>query len=170
MSLPLNSKFSSIRTTSNCSKLPEKKQRQTAMLRTQRCPELNDVANQPGESGRTEVAQSAIGRASVPAMIDGVDQETGCVQRSRKAVVAFTMLRESVGDLHHASRCAGNVGPRVGDDLRAVSSGEKGGGRGAHCAILTRWAGGFYRSAMWAIQALRPCCLNDWLPRCDCAA
>ena len=98
------------------------------MLRAQRCPELHDVGYQSIEPGRAEVTQSAVGAAPVPTVIDGVDQETRRVQRLRKAVVAFAMFGQSVGDLHHASRCAGHVGPGVGGDLGAVGVGGKGGG------------------------------------------
>jgi hypothetical protein len=109
-------------------RVPEQEQRQAAMLLAQRGTELGDVGDQPCESGRAEVTQPAVGGAPVPAMIDSVDQEPRCVQRLRKAVIAFAMLGESVGDLHHSSRCAGNVSPSVRHDLGTVCVGEKGGG------------------------------------------
>jgi len=98
------------------------------MLHTQRRPELDDVGDQPAEAGRAKVSQSATGGAPVPTMIDGMNQEPSCIQRLRKAVIAFTMLGKSVGDLHHCRRCASNVGPGVSCDLGAVRIGEKGGG------------------------------------------
>ena len=108
------------------------------MLRTQRCAELDDVGDQPCEPRRAKVAQSAIGGAPVPTMIDGVNHEPGCIQRLRKAVIAFAMLGESVGDLHHCGRCAGNVGPGVRHHLGAVGIGDKRGGGCVHRLILTR--------------------------------
>lgn len=108
--------------------MPKQEQRQTAMLRTKCCPELSDVGDQPSEAGRAKVTQPAIRGASVPTMIDSVHKKTRRIQRRRKAVVAFTMLGESMGDLHHANGCAGNIGPGVRHDLGAVCVGDEGGG------------------------------------------
>jgi len=109
-------------------RVPEQEQRQAAMLRTQRRPKLDDVADQTFETSRAKVAQSTIRGAPVPTMIDGVNQESSCIECLRKAVIAFTMLGESVGDLYHSRRCACHVSPGVGDDLGAVCVRDEGGG------------------------------------------
>ena len=46
------------------------------MLRTQRCPELDDIGDQPCEPSPTKVTQPAIGGTPVPTMIDGVKHYT----------------------------------------------------------------------------------------------
>jgi hypothetical protein len=74
----------------------------------------------------------------VSTMIDRVHQEPSSIQCLRKAAIAFTMFGQAVGYLHHACGLAGDIGPGVGDDLRAICGGDESGGRGAHHSMITR--------------------------------
>jgi len=106
------------------------------MLRAQQCAELGHVGNEAAEACAAKVAQLATGRAPVPAMVHGVDDEACGVQGPCKAVVALAMLGKAVGDLNDAHRLARGLGPGVGGDLGAVCVGLEGGGGGAHRFIL----------------------------------
>src|SRR5690606_25137053 len=94
--------------------------------------------NQSAKTSRAEVTQPAIGGAPMPTVVYRVDKESGRIQRPCKPVIAFAMLGESMGNLHHPSGFAGTLCPGVGRDPGAVRVGEKGGGRSAHRLILTR--------------------------------
>jgi hypothetical protein len=81
-----------------------------------------DVVDEPGEPGRAEVAQTLGGdhRPAVAAVVVGMDEEAGRVQRPREAVVAGPVLGEPVRDLDHADRLADRLGPGVGGQLGRV--------------------------------------------------
>ena len=108
------------------------------MLRTQQCAELRHVGNEAAEASAAKAAQLATGGAPVAAMVYGVDDEACGVEGPRKAVVAFAMLGEPVGDLNDAHWLTRGLGPGVGGDLGAVCVGLEGGGGGAHRFILAR--------------------------------
>ena len=110
---------------------------QAAVLRAQRGAELGDVGDEATEPGGAEVAQPPVGGAPVATVVDRVDHEAGRVERPGKAVVAFAVFGQPVGDLHHAGGRAGHVGPGVGHDRGAVGVRDEGGGRGGHRTILT---------------------------------